>query len=269
MNRRAWIPVAVGAALGFAMGLFYAWNVNPVQYTETAPSSLKPEYREQYLVLIAAAYRGTGNLERAEARLALFDHEEPVETLEALAQVRMAQEGSEDEARALAMLAADLAESPSARGSPSPSLERTDSPAPATQHARTPTASATVRPTIPPTPTPTPGPPFELVERQPLCPDSQPDPLLQVRIEDAEGGPVPGVEVQVLWATGEDRFFTGLKPELGLGYGDFRMEPEVLYTVQLAEGALPITDLRSEPCETDSGESFPGSILLRFRQPGF
>jgi hypothetical protein len=265
MNWRAWIPAAIAAVLGFGLGLFYAWNLNPVRYTETAPASLKPEYQQEYLVLIAAAYRGTGNLERAEARLALFDHEEPVEELEALAQERLAQEGGEDEARALAQLAGDLAQSPFVQGSPSP--PRPGSPPPTTR-AATPTASATVRPTIPPSATPTPGPPFELVERQVLCPERQADPLLQVQVEDAQGDPVPGVQVRVLWAAGEDRFFTGLKPELGLGYGDFRLEPDVLYTVQLAEGAVPVTDLRSEPCPTGSGESFPGTIFLRFRQPG-
>ena len=35
--------------------------------------------------------------------------------------------------------------------------------------------------------------------------------------------PYPSVELVVTWDEGEDHFFTGLQPELGLGYGDFLM----------------------------------------------
>jgi hypothetical protein len=38
----------------------------------------------------------------------------------------------------------------------------------------------------------------------------------------------------VSWNTGQDRFFTGLRPEKGKGYADFTMAPQVEYDVSLA-----------------------------------
>jgi len=84
---------------------------------------------------------------------------------------------------------------------------------------------------------------------------------------DASGEGVPGVEALVIWDEGQDRFFTGLKPELGLGYADFTMEPGTLYSLQLRHAALPITNLSSAPCEAEAGESYPGSLQLTFQQP--
>jgi hypothetical protein len=41
------------------------------------------------------------------------------------------------------------------------------------------------------------------------------------------------MEVVVSWAGGQDRFFTGLRPERGAGYGDFEMSPGTEYEVSL------------------------------------
>jgi hypothetical protein len=88
-----------------------------------------------------------------------------------------------------------------------------------------------------------------------------------VRVLDAAGQGVPGVEVLVVWDTGEDRFYTGLKPELGSGYGDFAMTEGVQYTVRLAEAGALVTGLQAQNCTGESGESYPGSWALDFVQP--
>jgi hypothetical protein len=59
---------------------------------------------------------------------------------------------------------------------------------------------------------------------------------------------LPGVEVWVQWDGGSDRFFTGFKPSLGEGAGDFTMSPDTSYTVVLAEGSPEIGGLRIETC---------------------
>ena len=58
-----------------------------------------------------------------------------------------------------------------------------------------------------------------------------------------------------------------MKPELGLGYGDFAMTIGETYTLQLADAIESVTDLRSEECAMEEGGIFPGSILLRFEEP--
>ncbi len=91
--------------------------------------------------------------------------------------------------------------------------------------------------------------------------------LIQVEARDAAGQPVPGVEILVLWDGNEDRFFTGLKPELGLGYADFTMTPGVTYLLRLAEGGQPVPDLTPSECDREDGERYWGSWLLVFVQP--
>lgn len=258
------LPIALGAVLGLAFGLYYAWVLNPVEYVETAPSSLREPYREAYLTLIADAYDATGDLARARARLALFELQEPAEVLGALAQQRLASSGAEDEARALARLAADLGEAAPSGGTRSAGGNPASTPSPSES---SPMPTPTARPSATPTPQPTQGAPFVLDQRERVCDPELEPPLLQVFVEDAAGEPVPGVEVRALWDKGQDRFFTGLQPEVGLGYADFVLDPEVTYTVQLSAGEVPVTSVRSEPCQDGSDGSYPGSVRLLFVQP--
>jgi hypothetical protein len=83
---------------------------------------------------------------------------------------------------------------------------------------------------------------------------------------DAAGNGVPGLEVIVTWEGGENHFFTGLKPEMGLGYADFQMLPGVSYTLRLAEGGQPVSNLVVTDCQT-GGNTQAGSWKLVFIQP--
>jgi hypothetical protein len=248
--------------LGMAAGLYYAWGVNPVSYTDTAPASLREDFRADYLTLIAAAYDATGDLPRARARLALFGYAAPAPILSALAQQRLAQGWPEAEARALARLAADIQ---GEAGSTPSAADASSTPAGPPTPTRTPTPIPTPAPTR--TPTSTPGAPFRLLDREQVCDEALGRALLQVVVVDAAGQPVPGSEVRVVWDTGEDHFFTGLKPDLGVGYGDFEMTPGVTYTVQLVDSDQPVTGLTPGECTAPDGTPYAGSWLLRFQQP--
>jgi len=100
-----------------------------------------------------------------------------------------------------------------------------------------------------------------------VCDDPAPLPRIQVVVLDAAGEGVPNVLVRVIWDTGQDQFFTGLKPELGVGFGDFTIEPDTEYTVQLSESDAIATGIRSEACADSSGGTHPGSWRLTFVQP--
>lgn len=69
------------------------------------------------------------------------------------------------------------------------------------------------------------------------------------------------------WNGGEDHFFTGLKPELGLGYADFVMTPKVIYSVHLADGGQAVGDLTAAECVADDDSRYWGSWFLTFVQP--
>jgi hypothetical protein len=100
-----------------------------------------------------------------------------------------------------------------------------------------------------------------------VCNPDQVDPLIKVVIQDAAGQPVPSIEIRVTWDGGEDQFFTGLKPELGLGYADFLMNPEVVYSLMLIEGGNSVNDLTAAECQLDDGSRYWGSWQLTFTQP--
>ena len=76
-----------------------------------------------------------------------------------------------------------------------------------------------------------------------------------------------GVKIVITWDGGEEQFFTGLKPELGNGYADYIMAPDVTYTVQLAVGSDVATNVTAPSCQASSGETFRGGIKLTYQQP--
>ncbi len=214
-------------------------------------------------------------------------------------------EGAMQEARALGVLAVALGQpvatvagpaqsSPSplpSQGTPSstpalntltptpPALPATPigiSPSPGTstvtaQSTQPTTAGKTPSPTITRLPTrtftPTPGAPFALKSEELACNPDQNTPLIVLQTNDAAGQGVPGVEVVVSWDGGENHFFTGLKPELGLGYADFTMTPGVVYSLRLVEGGQIIPNLSASECEAADGNRYWGSWLLIFEQP--
>ncbi len=115
--------------------------------------------------------------------------------------------------------------------------------------------------------TPTQGAAFVLKETRLLCNPNQSQPLIQVVVQDAAGQPVPSIEIRVMWDGGEDQFFTGLKPELGLGYADFLMIPEIVYSLMLIDGGNSVSDLTAAECQLEDGSRYWGSWQLTFIQP--
>jgi hypothetical protein len=84
-----------------------------------------------------------------------------------------------------------------------------------------------------------------------LC-DNTGDGLLRIYVRDRLGEGVPGVEIVVDWSGGQDRFFTGLKPEVDPGYADFEMQPGERYRINPVSvetsGSLPEVTLSDTLC---------------------
>ncbi|MEJ5226149.1 MAG: hypothetical protein WHV44_16935, partial [Anaerolineales bacterium] len=116
-------------------------------------------------------------------------------------------------------------------------------------------------------PTATPGAPFALTSADVICEPGKTAGLLQVFVRDAANVPAPGIELIITWNNGEEHFFTGLKPELGNGYADFRMTPGVVYTLRFASGGPGVTDLYAPACKNPDGSDYFGGLRLNFRQP--
>ncbi len=211
------------------------------------PAPASPTPTVVPLVEIARNFEKNGDLIPARAALAGLGLDDPIAAVAQLAQQEAAA-GNADDARVLAALAAGLQTTPEAP---------TDIPSPT---AAFPTST-------PAGPTATAKPAgFELVNRERVCNRAIGAALLEVFTQDATGEQIGGFEVQVLWNGGSDRFFTGLKPNIGPGYGDFQMEPGVNYRVRLAAWPdVAADDVISEACATETS-AYPGGVRLVFRQ---
>lgn len=269
---------------GLGLGLAYSWLISPVRVINAEPIALRPDFKDQYRSAIAAAFSATGNLSRAQARLALLGDADPIEALNAQAQ-RLLSGGDPASADQLVALASAL-ESGSVvlLSSPiPPTAAIMDTPAPTRVTSPTPTevyliitdtpqafttpllVESTPRPTR--TPLPTAGSPFALTAQDAICDTNLPDGLLQVLVLNSNRRQMPGMEIQITWDGGSERFFTGLKPELGNGYADFLMTPDVVYTLQLGAGSDAASGISAPACQTADGNSYFGGIKLTFQQP--
>ena len=288
MNRIPW-AVLLALLIGIGLGLAYAWVISPLQIVDAEPVALRPDFKDQYRSAIAAAYAATGDLTRAQARLSLLKDADPIEALNAQAQRMLANSESFEEADQVAALASALDQngisqpaatqtsiveianttvnSPTSTFLPPPSeppVQLTETPQsvetqPVTQAASIP------RPTR--TPVPTFGAPFALTGQESVCDPNLSDGLLQVLVFNSNRRQMPGVEILITWEGGAENFFTGLKPELGNGYADYLMTPDITYTVQLRLGSDIASGLITPTCQTPDGATFFGGIKLTFQQP--
>ncbi len=282
------LQIILALLVGLGLGLAYAWFIFPVKSVDASPSILRTDFKNQYRAVIAAAYLSSHDLDRARARLALLGDSDSVQALSAQAQQMLAAGESFDNIRSVAQLASDLQQgsvaipptdtqtpiasevfSPTESSQPTietPSSEDTATALP-TNGTETSfvVASHTPRPTH--TPIPRTGKPFELVGQDSVCDTTLPEGLLQVVLMDARDRQVPGIEIIVTWNGGEDRFFTGFKPEVGNGYADFQMQEGIIYSVRIVEGGTPVPDISIPTCTDANGQQYPGGILLTFQQP--
>lgn len=289
------IPWDIGLALlaGLGLGLVYSWVISPTQIVEAQPASLRADFKDQYRSVIAAAYHATGNLPRARVRLSLLGDADPVEALNAQAQhmlVSGANGAQFERADRVAALARALDDEHGEALLSTPTLEITGSNASPFTATSLPPASASDVPTLlaetseiveiqptstigAPTPRPTRtsiptlGAPFTLTGQETVCDSNLPDGLLQVFVLNHSRRQLAGVEIVLTWDGGKEQFFTGLKPELGNGYGDYIMTPDVTYTIQLARGSDVALGIVAPTCQAPSGETFFGGIKLTFQQP--
>ncbi len=82
MNSRL-LRLTLALVVGAAAGLAYGWLVQPVKYVDTAPASLRADYRTDYVLMVAEAFQGDGDLDSARVRLAALGPQSPLDTVAA------------------------------------------------------------------------------------------------------------------------------------------------------------------------------------------
>ncbi len=284
--RISWIALLLGLAIGLALALTYTWVLNPVVEFDTQPRQLSAEARHDYMIAISVAYRQDGDLRRAVERLVELElGDDPFQAV-ADAACSLFQQGVNTNSERNAVEAMIALYRPQGRSGCADTSELfvVEQPTP----TPFPTAIPVTPTLIPPaTKTPTPVAPVMLTPAT-LAPTRTPTEVLQttdyiianiqtfcsvelagtieVYVQRPGEGDQPGVAVRVAWESGEDVFFTGLKPERGLGYADFQMEANRNYTVELPERSRRSNPLAASQCTTESGERSTTSYRVIFRR---
>ncbi len=333
-----------GSIFGLILGLLLSWVFFPVVYTDTLPSSLRTDYKDQYRFMIASSFSANHDIVRASARLNTISDEKPLNSINQ--QIHSMQSNKypleqvqvmEELAYALQMIESQTPTSTvtstititsTAKPSQTPIPTKTDIPtntptitslpsstvtqtqiqaviaSPTTIFHPSSTSTITRTPKSTPTPvstktvtsaptstvtieispsmtlkpistlplkinrtsTPTPEKIFKLVKKTGLCDQSNPG-LLQISLKKSNSAPAAGVEIVISWNSGEDHFFTGLKPELGFGYADFKMSENVEYTLSLSRGNTRVTNLKASTCSGTQNGKYLSGLLLEFMQP--
>jgi hypothetical protein len=72
-----WSKFLIALFLGAIAGLFYGWVVNPVEYVDIAPVSLRSDYKTDYVLMVSEAYQVDHDMGLAVRRLAQLGSSAP------------------------------------------------------------------------------------------------------------------------------------------------------------------------------------------------
>ncbi len=282
-----------GIVIGIVLGVIFGWIVIPVQPVDLAPNSLRDDFKDEYRELISFAYLSNGDIGRARSRLDLLGDENHARILEILAQEAMGQFAQEHIARALGLLAENLkitadstpvfhlTEQSQTDDISTSTSEQTDTAeGTSTQEiidsfTETPTATSTgiflPTSTTNPTKIPTdqldateePDRTYLVIEQIMICDVINLLPKLEVYVF-SDGKQIPWVEIEVRWTAGTDYLYTGLKPDIGLGYADFEMSQHVFYDLKISENSETLEQIGWAECEDSDGTMYWGGWEIHF-----
>jgi hypothetical protein len=78
-ERSRWIFIVLALLAGIGIGLAYGWFINPVDYFDLTPDTLRSDYKADYVLMVAEAYRSEQDPGLAARRLAVFGSQSPSE----------------------------------------------------------------------------------------------------------------------------------------------------------------------------------------------
>ncbi len=71
-NRSRWIFVILALLAGVGIGLAYGWIIDPVDFYDLTPDTLRADYKADYVLMTAEAYHTEQDPGLAARRLAIF-----------------------------------------------------------------------------------------------------------------------------------------------------------------------------------------------------
>lgn len=280
-EKRGHLYLLTGVVIGLFLGLFFSVVLLPTKLVDVSPDGLSKENKAEYRNLIALAYKADGDIGRAKARLSLLKDDDIVDVLSIQAQQLVASEGSIEISSALALLAEALkqesnqdiqTQQPDVTSTPAESSMLPSITLKPGEVIRTATQEPSSTPTFLVSFTPRPTNTslvsltlsYALEGQEKICDVNLPVGLLQVQVDDKEGNPVPGARISIISSDGEENFYTGLYPQIGLGYADYLMSVDMEYRLRVGEGGEIVENLTIPSCKKTEGGYFNGGWKLRF-----
>ena len=250
-QQRPPLYLVTGLITGLVVGLILVWIVWPPRVMDVSPASLEESYKGQYRLMAAFAFASSGDLGRAQARIALLQDGDPVRALTAQAQVLLANNATQREARALAALATAMQDFATTQ---SATAEAINTPNPEDQdQVSTPFESGAESAT------------YELDSQELVCDSVETPPYLQVFVFDANANPQAGVQLSLESVDGVVELSTGLHPEMSPGYAEFILTPREVYSLSI-NGSEIVGGIQAAACQTETGEPAWGTWLLLFNE---
>ncbi|MCW5874295.1 MAG: hypothetical protein KIS88_06575 [Anaerolineales bacterium] len=250
-SKRPRLYLLTGLVLGLLFGCILSFVAFPLQVSSVGPSHLADEHQAQYRLMIALAYASSGDISRAQARLAQLGDPDPARALSAQAQLALGNSATQREARALASLARDLETFQASALSTSIAV---NTPNPEDANAA-PTPFAAEED----------GGIYTLTSRELLCESSENPPLIKLFIFDESSQAQAGVRLAMRNGEDSSEFFTGARPEFGPGYAEFEMTPGETYILSIA-GTETLAGLQPAACITEAGDPAWGAWLLLYNR---
>jgi hypothetical protein len=106
--------------VGVAAGLYYAWVINPGTPAAVTLPNLRPDYRTDYVLMVAESYQADNNLSLATGRLSALGPDSPARLAEQAILAARDLNYSVQDVQTLAKLAQALISQPAVQGSPTP-----------------------------------------------------------------------------------------------------------------------------------------------------
>jgi hypothetical protein len=77
MSTIRWVFIVLALLVGIGIGVAYGWYVDPVDYINLPPNTLRADYKADYVLMTAEAYQVEGDPGLAARRLAIFGTKSP------------------------------------------------------------------------------------------------------------------------------------------------------------------------------------------------
>ncbi|MBV6449823.1 MAG: hypothetical protein MHPDNHAH_00536 [Anaerolineales bacterium] len=77
MKSNRWLFIVIACIAGIALGLAYGWVVDPVDFFDLTPDTLRADYKADYVLMVAETYRASRDPGLAARQLAVFGSQSP------------------------------------------------------------------------------------------------------------------------------------------------------------------------------------------------